>query len=870
MVVTTRGVSRTVPSTALLFTLVLTITMQARAAEVPFTYCIDYDTKLLGNEEFYRELSESPPDLFHAGLIAPFHCLLGAGDGYFYTDLYAQASPQRIRERIEEVSAFVRVLKRAGVKRTCPYVFSMGIFGNHETRTGFWEFYDDWNQYREFGFGPKPADDPITWTQRGRHSQEDKDFYLYHVCTNHPAWRQYQAGLVRNIARCGYDGVFMDVNTLACYNPPCQQSFDRYLAAKYTAEELRQNFGTSDLSRINLSDIGDRFERCVLGHFKQFLEERYDRAARERLFGTRDVRELSLENDWRLLRCFMQGSRGEFVQADQLDRHLIVRFGARTLEQVSGSLRTQFVQTTLRAAFHEYLTSDFLKSVLDEQFGTESLEWRGNATPRDLLLWAETQMLWSESMAGLFRYVKEVGRDAREQAGLSPDFFIDANVGTMAHIDGVNKRRVNGIDLNRWANDVEYMLFEEMQQPGLLFNEVVVDYLFHHKWAEAAGTRGCVLVYKVQDEHAAELANAEAAAGGSGGAFIQPGIAAPEARLKYRTFFEGNRALFEGNVSYADVGVAFFFDQTYYENLENLRETYQLVLHFADNHVLFDLVTEQNFDSIDKYRVVVLPDIRFMSDQQIARAELYAAQGGGLIIIGEAATRYMNARTRLQPGFQHLFDAIEPDENGVKVRRLGAGTIAWCQDPRVLVPERRADMFNLMEERANALYDAMEYVERRLRIEETVPALILDYIREIVGEEIAVAGPDVPRSLRLSAYEVPGESGQKRLVVHLVNYNLPIEVDTERSLGDPETGEVWRIYSKSLPAISARDVDVSIKLPNGAEVVGAKLHEPGFAPDELDVAVENGRANFVVPCVRTYRAAEILLSSTEPAVPGSN
>jgi hypothetical protein len=300
--------------------------------------------------------------------------------------------------------------------------------------------------------------------------------------------------------------------------------------------------------------------------------------------------------------------------------------------------------------------------------------------------------------------------------------------------------------------------------------------------------------------------------------------------------------------------------------MENLRETYQLVLHFADNHVLFDLITEQNFDSIDKYRVVVLPDIRFMSEEQIARAESYAAEGGNLIIIGEGATQYLTARPRPQPGFQHLFDGIEPDENGVKVRRLGNGTVAWCQDPRVLVPERHADMFNLMEEKANALYDVMEYVEGALKVEETRPALILDYIRRMVGEEVSVAGSDVPKSLRISAYMVPGESDQKRLVVHLVNYNLPIEIDAEKSVRDAERGEVWRVYSRSLPPISARDIAVSIKLPNGAEVVGAQLHEPGFAASILDVAVEDGRASFVVPCVTTYRAAEIVLSTGEPSV----
>jgi len=851
---------RLISSAVLLSAVILASVVNVSASDVPFTYVIDYSPNLIGNTEFYEKLKVSPPDLYHVGPVTPFHSLWGAGDGYG-AGHYPQASPERIRERIEEISAFVQEMKRAGVKEVCPYIFSMGMWGDHEKRTGFWEFYDNWDQYREFGFGPRPLDDPYTWMQMGRRKQEGHDFYFYQPCVNHPGWRSYLAGAVRNIARCGYDGVFMDVNTLMCTNEPCQKAFDVYLAKKYSPAQLRQNFGTADLSEINLTDVYNRFERCVLDHFRTFLEQRYDARERETLFATADVGTLRLENDWRLLRCVMQESHGEFVPQEKLKSYLIARCGTTVLAEVPDRLRPRFVQIMLRSAFQEYLGSEFLKSVLRERFGTDTLQRRGNPTPRDLLLWAETQMFWSESMAGLFRHVRDVGRQAREQAGMSPEFFLDANVGTMAHIDGVNKRRVNAIDLNRWADDVDYMLFEEMQQPGMLSNEVIVDYIFHHKWAYAAGTRGCMLVYKVQDEYAAELANAEAAAGGSAGALIQPGMAAPEARRKYRAFFENSRGLFENNVSYADVAVAFFFDQTYYENIENLRETYQLVLHFSDNHVLFDLITERNFDDIYRYRAAILPDIRFMSEEQIATAESYAAQGGNLIIIGDTATRYMNAQPRPRPGFEHLFDGVEADANGVKMRRFGGGSIAWCRDPRVLLPERGADIFNLMEERANALYDTMDYVERAIMIEETSPALILDYIRKIVGEEIAVAAGNVPASLRLSAYIVPAESDGKKIVVHLVNYNLPIVKDDEKSVRDPESGEVWQVYSRSLPPMSARNVEISMRLPQGTDVVSVKLHDPKFAAEKLEFGVENGKARFVVPKVHIYKAVEIVLAS---------
>ncbi len=47
-------------------------------------------------------------------------------------------------------------LHAAGVHHVMPYICSVTIGGHHVRRTGFWEFYDHWDEYLEFGLPPRP------------------------------------------------------------------------------------------------------------------------------------------------------------------------------------------------------------------------------------------------------------------------------------------------------------------------------------------------------------------------------------------------------------------------------------------------------------------------------------------------------------------------------------------------------------------------------------------------------------------------------------------------------------------------------------------------------------------------------------------
>jgi len=329
-------------------------------------------------------------------------------------------------------------------------------------------------------------------------------------------------------------------------------------------------------------------------------------------------------------------------------------------------------------------------------------------------------------------------------------------------------------------------------------------------------------------------------------------------------FFKEHPELFEGGTAIADVGIAFFFDQLYYENIENLRETHQLIRHFSDNHVLFDLVTEKTFGEIGTYDMVILPDIWFMSDEQVATANEYVEQGGNLIIVGETATRYMNAKPRPRPGFRLLLRGAIGKRGQLVVAQYGRGGALFVEDARTLIPARAADVFNLMEERSNALHDLMGYVEQVSKDQSTETLMISKVVQALVTPTLQVNGTGVPHSLRFSAYKMYGRSRDQkveRIVLHMVNYNLPIVKDVERSVADPEPGDVWGTHSRSREPISVKEIAVTFAIPSRHSVKSVRLHEPGRRSQEIPFMRGHGMVQFLVPEVTVYTCAEILLWS---------
>ena len=161
----------------------------------------------------------------------------------------AQTYARRLAE--ERAENDYRVAQLA-VHGTCPYVCAVKIEGDRQRRLGFWAFYDRWDDYRQFGFGPKPEVDPWDWIQirpsDGRrhlwafYKPAADGSVIYSGCPNSP-FSPYLANLVRLQAKNGDRGVFVDNPGVSCICPWCQKAWRQYLHQRFTPTDLRRCFG---------------------------------------------------------------------------------------------------------------------------------------------------------------------------------------------------------------------------------------------------------------------------------------------------------------------------------------------------------------------------------------------------------------------------------------------------------------------------------------------------------------------------------------------------------------------------------------------------------------------------------------------------
>ena len=473
--------------------------------------------------------------------------------------------------------------------------------------------------------------------------------------------------VTKQLALVDYDGMFFDVNTQYCYCPYCQEKFDIYLLEKYGKQGLVDIFGTADHRQIDLSTIYRDFEKTILDHFPPYLEKMWKKERISRILDTGKTDKITLENDWRLLRCYMQNSQAEFPPSGNLKQYLDKQFGARQIGDVIDEKKQEFTQAVLRYHFHKYLESKYLAEILIAQFGSDDIKRRCCSDPKSMLLWVETQRFWCKSMAAMHARLKTIGRQAFAEKGRGGDFYTVANLGPVSTIDALNKRRVDGINLADWAKTSDMQMLEEMPQPGSLESGAIISNIFGFRWAMAAGTRVGTLLYQSTDDFAADLSNAEAAAGG-GGAFIQAGTGAPESRRRWKKFFSDYANLWDNGESAACAGVLFWSDQVFYEFPEHFAVAKRLVHILSETQVPFDLIVEDSLAQLNRYDLVFAPMLRYLSDDQIAQLLEYARTGGNLVIIEPFGTEDQHARPRQGS----VLPAIET-KNGFQNAAYGQG-----------------------------------------------------------------------------------------------------------------------------------------------------------------------------------------------------
>jgi len=257
---------------------------------LPVTYVLDYGSKHLGHAEYVPAVASAPPALLHLGKDVPFNhgwgpvkALGGENQAYGHGDAITRISPEQVRERIRGLREMGEALHKSGVRWITPYICAMTVNGDNERRTGFWEFYDHWEEYLTVGLGPRPEADPFEWLQRqpdgspriyyGYKYPDEfyppfKDNHRYAACWRTEGWRAWLCEVVRFVAKCDFDGVFVDNGTSQkCQCERCLAAFREHLTQRYPAEKARQAFGDVALDQVAFPTKGGGLLNAEMARF---------------------------------------------------------------------------------------------------------------------------------------------------------------------------------------------------------------------------------------------------------------------------------------------------------------------------------------------------------------------------------------------------------------------------------------------------------------------------------------------------------------------------------------------------------------------------------------------------------------------------
>ncbi len=242
-------------------------------SSLPFTYVLDYGSQHVGNPDYVPAVASAPSTLLHLGKDVPFNhgwgpvrALGGENQAYGYGESIERLSPAEVRERLEQLTRMASELHAAGARWLTPYICSMTVNGNPERRTGFWEFYDHWDEYRDLGLGPRPVADPFAWLQTRPDGtptiyygyKYPDEFYppfktnhRFAACWHTEGWRQWLLDVVRGVARCGFDGVFVDNGcSQRSTSAPALAAFRSFLSNRFTPEQASERLGVEDLASV--------------------------------------------------------------------------------------------------------------------------------------------------------------------------------------------------------------------------------------------------------------------------------------------------------------------------------------------------------------------------------------------------------------------------------------------------------------------------------------------------------------------------------------------------------------------------------------------------------------------------------------------
>ena len=485
----------------------------------------------------------------------------------------------------------------------------------------------------------------------------------------------------------------------------------------------------------------------------------------------------------------------------------VVRFAARCGQDgvfVDNACSQRCQCSRCLAAFRQFLKGRFTADRAASLFGNTPLDEVTFPDKQNTALYAEMNRFWCETVHEELATLKAVGTKE-----LGREFIVFPNGGRPSFIQ-------------RGLMDTDFVMFEKSHgvygtHPGLVLSPVFEgvklrtynDNLFEHKFVQCLHRRVRPIIlsragwpqrppWRLLNANAARLGMAECGAfSGGGGFLLRPDFGVyHDALNEYRRFFETHPRLYAGLDTYAQVAVLACPEQDWLGNGAHMTAVHSLTDQLSESHVLFDYVSEVRLtkDVLGRYQTVFCPEFRVVSDEQLNVIADHVQSGGKLVIVGEFANEDEAAAER-QPGTSRR-DALMVDDARTTLT-YGRGTVTRCTQ-------------------AEAALAALGTA---------APVL---------------TGPDTElvRHVKVNGFVSP-RSSSRRIVVHVVNYNVPLGVNAPNP--------TW-----------IDGLELHVPLPEGAQVESCTAYAPGEAePVNPPFVIKNGRAEIRLPQLHIYQVIEV-------------
>jgi hypothetical protein len=283
----------------------------------------------------------------------------------------------------------------------------------------------------------------------------------------------------------------------------------------------------------------------------------------------------------------------------------------------------------------------------------------------------------------------------------------------------------------------------------------------------------------------------------------------------------------------------------FYEFPDHNAIVHRLIRVLAESQIPFDLVCEQSLNRLNAYQVVIAPMLRYLDDDQVQTILAYVRNGGNLLLVDPFATEDKQARPRSYNPY---------GINNIPSGKYGAGRIFRTQSDDV--PARRSDYWCLMEERGNAFLLAREYLNQARNADLSAGVdLGARFVRRLETElkvRLRWCSEQTDPAVYLHAYQLPGcQQRTQRIVVHLVNYHIPIIVEK----GMDDQGEMsWSSVTKSGEPVVSENLQITIPLPKGLGVRHIRSLSPVESVDPIKWQTHAGQLVIRIKKLALYQA----------------